>query len=52
MAASLGMSRAGSVSNPEGPDAGEHPAGVVQLLSGGHPEQLGQELLAIAVAVR
>jgi hypothetical protein len=26
--------------DPEGPDPGQHPAGVVQLLSGGHPVQL------------
>jgi hypothetical protein len=37
--------------NPQGPDARQHPAGVVQLLGGGHPVQLGQEFLAVPVAV-
>jgi single-strand DNA-binding protein len=37
--------------DPEGPDAGEDPGGVVALLGGGHAVQLGQELLAVPPAV-
>jgi hypothetical protein len=36
-----------SEGDPEGPDAGQHPGGVMPLLAGRHPVQLGQELLAM-----
>ena len=51
MAASLGVSRAGSVRAIRRVQTRERTPVAVPLLGGGHAVQLGQELLAVPVAV-